>query len=277
MTTTSDEVEQHYARAGIAERVLAALHAAGGDDAAVTPEALAPLDHIHGRGVLATKELAALLQPQADEDILDIGSGIGGPARWIAANFGCRVTGIDLTAEFCRAAEALNAACGLAGRVRIRHGSALALPFADAAFDRAYSQNVVMNIPDKRQFFGGAWRVLKPGGVLALANLCAGTGGAARYPVPWADTPDTSFLVTPEAMRADLEAAGFTIVSFRDTSAEVLPASVKNRQRVEAQGLPRLGVHVIMGERMRELQINSARNLEEGRVAAVEALARKPG
>lgn len=271
------EVVQHYASAGIAERILAALKAVQGADAPVTPDALAPLDHFHGRGVLATEELAALLKPQAGERLLDIGCGIGGPARWIAARYGCHVTGVDLTAEFCRAAEALNAATGLTQQVRILHGSALALPLAAAEFDRAYSQNVVMNIADKAGFYREAWRVLKPGGMLALSNLAAGPKGPPHYPVPWAATAATSFLATPDETRNDLLAAGFAIVSFRDTTTEVLAAQAKLRQRLEAQGLPILGVHVIMGERMKEFQLNTARSMQEDRLRALEILLRKPG
>src|SRR5579862_9345082 len=115
----TNAVAQHYASAGIAERALAALRAANGPDAPVTPEALAPLDHFHGRGVVATGELVALLQPQPGERLLDIGCGIGGPARWIAARFGSHVTGVDLTPEFCEAARMLAEACGLADRVTI--------------------------------------------------------------------------------------------------------------------------------------------------------------
>ena len=122
------EVARHYGSGGIAARVLAALREAQGPDAPVTVDGLAPLDQFHGRGPLATHELVALLQPKPGERLLDIGSGIGGPARWIAAKFDCHVTGVDLTPEFCAAAEALNAATGLTDRVRIIEGSALALP-----------------------------------------------------------------------------------------------------------------------------------------------------
>src|SRR5712691_4354965 len=214
-----EEVARHYGNAGIAARVLAALREAQGPDAPVTVDGLAPLDQFHGRGPLATRELVALLQPQAGERLLDIGSGIGGPARWIAATFDCHVTGVDLTAEFCEAALALNAATGLADRVRILNGSALALPVPDGAFDAAYSQNVIMNIADKPLFYREAFRALRPGGRLALSNLCAGAAGAPHYPVPWATTSATSFLATPEEMRADLLAAGFDIADFRDTTA----------------------------------------------------------
>lgn len=268
-------IEAHYSSANIAERILAALRAAQGQDAPVTPDTLAPLDHFHGRGLPATRELAALLDPQKGERVLDIGSGIGGPARWIAANFGCHVTGVDLTEAFCRAAEALNIATGLADRVRILHGSALALPLPDQSFDRAYSHNVVMNIADKPRFYGEALRVLRPGGMLALANLCAGPNGEPHYPTPWAGTAATSFLATPEETRRDLQAAGFAIISFRDTTAESIAAQETMRKRIAAEGPPALGMHVLMGPRFAEYLANTARGTEEGRLLTIAVLARK--
>src|SRR3712207_2346217 len=138
-----DKVQDHYASEGIAARILAALEAAtGGKAGPITPDALAPLDHFHGRGLKATQEMVALLEPRSAERILDIGGGIGGPARWIAARFGCHVTSLDLTPEFCRAAEELNAATGLSDRVRVVEGGALDPPFPEGAFDRAYSEKI---------------------------------------------------------------------------------------------------------------------------------------
>jgi len=273
---TEQQVIRHYGSTGIAERVLAALREAQGADAPVSPEALAPFDHFHGRGLVATKELAAMLQPQPGERLLDIGSGIGGPARWLAAKFGVHVTGVDLTAEFCAAAEALNAAAGLADRVTIRNGSALDLPVPDGGFDAAYSQNVIMNIADKLRFYREAFRALRPGGRLALSNLCLGPTGDPFYPVPWATTAETSFLATPQEMRADLTAAGFEIVRFEDTTAATLEMQRRARERAERGEPLRIAVQIIMGERAREMQINTTRNVEEGRVATIEALVRKP-
>jgi ubiquinone/menaquinone biosynthesis C-methylase UbiE len=276
--TATDPIARHYGSAGIAERALAALRAANGPDAPVTPEALAPIDHFHGRGVVATEELVRRLDPQPGEHLLDIGSGIGGPARWIAARCHVHVTGVDLTPEFCAAARVLNAACGLAERVTIIERSALDLPVPDARFDRAYSQNAIMNIADKPRFYREALRALKPGGVLALSNVCAGPAGPPYFPVPWAATADTSFLATPDETRAALEAAGFEIVSFRDTSDELRAGQLRERDRMEhSDAAPPLGIHLILGDRIREMRLNSVRSQIDDRTRTIEALVRKPG
>jgi sarcosine/dimethylglycine N-methyltransferase len=266
----------HHAPGGIADRILGALREVNGPDAPVTPEALAPIDHFHGRGVLATGELAARLKPQPGEHILDIGSGIGGPARWIASRCGVRVTGVDLTPEFCEAARALNAACGMADRVTILEGSALDLPVPDGAFDRAYSQNVAMNIADKPRFYREAFRALRPGGMLALSNNCAGEAGEPYFPVPWATTSDTSFLDSVGQTRADLEEAGFEIVGFEDTTETHKEAARRELAQLQRAELPRLSPRLIMGERLREMRINSVRSLADARLRSVEVLVRKP-
>jgi sarcosine/dimethylglycine N-methyltransferase len=276
-TAASHQVQDHYASECIAARVLAALRAArGGETGPITPDALAPLDHFHGRGLKATKEMVTLLEPRSGERILDIGGGIGGPARWIASRFGCHVTSLDLTPEFCRAAEELNAATGLSDQVRVVEGSALDLPFAEDAFDRAYSENVAMNIQDKPLFYAEALRVIRPGTVFAFSYYGAGPRGEPDYPLPWAASPATSFLSSPDETRSQVLSAGFEIVIFRDKTEEVLPDLRANRRRLQEHGLPPLGLQTLMGERIQELQINVARSAEDGRLTVIEALVRKP-
>ena len=274
----SDEgpVREHYASEGITARILAALRSVMGPDVPITPDTLAPIDHFHGKGVVATEELAALLKPKASDHLLDIGCGIGGPARWIAAKYGCRVTGVDLTAEFCEAARQLNSLTGLADRVQILHGSALSLPVPDSDFDHASSQAVLMNVSDKRGVFREALRVLRPGGSLALSLAGAGSAGEPCYPLPWATTPDISFLTTPDELRGDLLTAGFQIVALRDASAEVAAAFTPILKRLETEGLPPLGEHVVTGEGAKEWRINAMRSLRDRRTSMIEVLARKP-
>ncbi len=273
----ADQVRDTTSGSGIAARLLAALRAERGEAAPVTPEALAPLDHMHARGLQATRELADLLgPPRAGERVLDIGAGIGGPARWIAATFGCEVTGVELDPEYCAAAAALNAAAGLADRVRVVEGNALALPLPDGGFDRAYSHNVVMCVADKPGFWREALRVLRPGGTLAVIAYAAGPAGPPHHPCPWSVEPSGTFLSTPGQTGAELEAAGFEVALLRDTTAAALPALREARRRVEREGPPRLGLHVLVGPGMVQRQANAARSLEEGRLATVEVLARRP-
>jgi len=268
----TNAIESHYSNAGIIERVMAAL----GPGGEISLEALAPMDHFHGRGLAATRDLAALLDPRPGEHLLDLGCGIGGPARWFAAHFGCRVTGIDLTADYCDAAEALTEATGQTDEVRIIQGNALETPFEDGSFDRAYSQNVAMNIADKQAFYREALRVLKPGGALALSNLGEGPNGPPYYPTPWAASAETSFLVSLEQTRADLLASGFEIQSLEDATSRVRPRVIKTLERFEAEGFPKHSVSVVLGEQFKDLQLNSMRSTRDGRTAMIEALARKP-
>lgn len=273
--SVGESVERHYKSTGIAERIIAALRSVVGDNQPIDPDALAPLDHFHGRGVEATKEIAAILRAHPGERVVDIGCGIGGPARWITSKYGCHVIGVDLTEEFCKAARILNAATKLSDWVQIVCGDAVELPFKSEVFDRAYSQNVIMNIANKVGFYREALRVLRPEGVIAVSNLAAGPKGEPCFPLPWARNKSTSFLSTPEQTRADLTAAGFKIISFRDVTRDVLPAVIAHRRRLETEALPSLGIHILMGNGFKELQINSARSLEDRRLLMLEVLAAK--
>jgi SAM-dependent methyltransferase len=272
MGETRNPVEAHYTTRDLGAAILAVLQAMGKDIEHLTPDDLAPVDEFHGGQRPATVQLAELAGITGGERVLDVGSGLGGPSRFLAWRYGCRVSGVDLTAEFCRVAEMLTRRTGLEGWVDHRQGDALALPFDDASFDLVWSQNAAMNIADRDRLYREMRRVLKPGGKLALQEVAAGPGGPPHYPVQWAREPGISFLSSPEATRARLEAAGFRIVAWVDTTEAALASARARARHADAGRPPPLGTHLILGPDWREMAKNSARNLEEHRTTLFNAV-----
>ena len=161
----------------------------------------------------------------------------------------------------------LTAKVGLDGLIDYHQGDATNLPFEDNQFDVVWTEHVAMNIPDKRRFYSEMYRVLKPGGTLAIYDVLAGASGPVLYPVPWARTPDTSFLVSPEELRNLLLDAGFSISDWKDTTAEARVWFVNVAERIRRDGFPALGFHLLMGQDFRAMAQNQGRNLEEGRIS----------
>ena len=208
--------------------------------------------------------------------VLDVGSGIGGPARTLAAEFGAAVVGLDLTEEFCRAATVLTDLVGLADRVTFRHGDALALPFPDARFDAVWSQNSIMNIPDHARLFAEMHRVLVPGGTLALEAVFAGAVEGVIFPTFWASAPELNFLMAPAAARALLGSAGFREVLWEDTTADTLDHARRRQPPPPAPvAAPALGRDTIVLEDVARKIENAVRNLEQARIVTVRAVLRR--
>lgn len=274
--STDPEIIRHYSRQDLLSRLNAALLEDGADPDHPTPDTLAPYDQFHGRGLDATVEIAGLMRAGAGDHLLDIGSGIGGPARFFARRFGCRVTGIDLTPEFCSVARHLTRLLALDDRVTFEVGDALAMPFGAAGFDGAYSMNVSMNIADKSAFYREIHRVLKPGAWLVLSELARGEGGEMEYPTPWARSARTSFLSTPDETQRGLLAAGFDVVRLQSTREQALAFGAHSRALVaRGEKPPHRAVMLIHGDIAGQAMANVGRGLAERSIDPIEVLCRK--
>ncbi len=265
MAEDAGAIERNYGRSGLIARTLAAIAAADLDPKALDRSDLQPLDEFHIRGRAATRDLATLAGLSEGASVVDVGCGVGGPARTLAAEVGCRVTGVDLMAEYCELAEMLTAGTGLSGRVTVRQGSALEMPFDDGAFDAAWMQHVSMNIEDKARLYREIRRVLRVGGVLALNEVYAGPMGERRYPVPWAADAGIDFLVSQEEARRTITAAGMREVQWTDVtekSTEWFRSMLAARRSGPP---PALGLHLLVDD-FPTRAANVLRNLEEGRI-----------
>jgi SAM-dependent methyltransferase len=272
-TQVNESVQAHYGRTGLGDLILAALEKAGKDLSRLTPEDLAPIDEFHIRGRAATLELARAARVDSTKRVLDVGSGVGGTSRCLAREFGCHVTGIDLTDEYVRTAAMLSERIGLAGLVDYHQGDATSLPFPDASFDIVWTVHVAMNIPDKPKLYREMRRVLKPGGTLAIYDILAGPSGQVIFPVPWARTRESSFLATPDQLRGLLGEAGFTIEAWSDTTDAARAWFTALAEKIRREGVAPLGFHVLLGSDFPAMAQNQRRNLEEGRIVLAQIIA----
>ena len=271
MTSTAKVVRDHYQEAiGDRDALMAHLSQTVDDMGGSADAAqLARLDQFHFGGLAATAELARRAGVRPDMKVLDAGSGLGGPARYLAETFGCHVTGVDLAPDYVAIASLFTTKAGLSGQVRFQAGDLTALPFDDASFDLVWTQHVAMNIRDRPRLYGELRRVLKPGHTFAFYDPIAGDRGQPPlYPVPWAASADTSTLLTKNETIAVLEAAGFRMAAVEDVTEDALGW-------MSQQGAPVAGAvnaTMIVGARMTDMAANFGRSLKEGRVRLLMGL-----
>ncbi len=267
-------VGEHYASDDLAVAILTALHKAGNDLDSITAQDLTPVDQLHTRGKDATLELAHLAGITPEMRVLDVGGGLGGPARTLATEIGCSVEVLDVTEEFCRAGEMLTTRTGLGDLVSFRYASALDMPHPDASFDAVWVQHSSMNIADKERLYAEIHRVLRPGGHLALHEIMAGPVAPIHFPVPWARGPEISFLRPPEEVRALIVSIGFDESAWVDDTASALPWFRERLAAADAASgeLPPLGPHLVLGADLGQMFQNLARNLQEDRVVVVKGV-----
>lgn len=275
MTINSEAVRQRYATSGILERVIAFLQERGVDPERPKYQDFFSFDQLHGRGIQATREHIERAGIKSSVHVLDLGCGVGGSSRVIAATCGCRVTGIDITAQYVEVARELTRRCGMGDRIEFQQADALDLPFTEGTFDHVWCQYVTMNIRDKKKLASEVARVLKRDSRFSCSELEQGPGGALIFPLPWATDVSASFLVTPEAMRQALEDGGLRIIEQTDLSEANLTFSKEVRARAE-RGEPQLNAnYVVMGDDFSERAMNVGKCAAERRVVEHFILAKK--
>jgi SAM-dependent methyltransferase len=271
MTEGQSKVRDHWTRTGVLARIDAVLTELGHDPKSITPEMLASVEHLHTGGEATTRDQAERITFTPDCRVLDIGCGTGGPARYLAHTYGCRVEGIDLTRELVETGQVLTQRRGLADRVTLLLGDALELPYPDLAFDVVWCQNVTMNIADKAGFLAGVHRVLKPGGIFTSTEFSLGPGGAVIYPLFWAYDASINFLDPEDVMRAQFDKAGFRIrdwINYTDSAIEQMMAVVA--------GSNKLSTPLVFGDDTPERVRNGQRNLIEKRIIYWMITAERP-
>jgi SAM-dependent methyltransferase len=251
------------------EALLDAVAASGIDLCTATPDTLAPLDQFHGGGKAATRALAHQAGIAAGMRVLDVGGGLGGPARMLAVEYGALVTVLDLTADYLRAGALLTARLGLTGRVTFCHGQALDLPFPDGSFDLVWTQNSGMQIADKVRLYGGFFRVLRSAGRLAQLEPIAGPVQPPHFPLMWASKPADSHLLSADTLCEVILTTGFRVrhwqpaVRFPESAPSPVSAPITIQR-------------LVMGEHLLAIREAGARNTAEDRMHTMLAVCERP-
>lgn len=274
MSKMEKSVSRHYGSSDIMNAVRRGLERAGKDLEALTIDDLAPVDAFHTRGRESTEELASLEHPKPSHEVLDVGCGLGGSARFLADRFGCSVTGIDLTDQYILAAQELTELTGLTGSVNFVQGSAVELPFDDETFQIVWTEHAQMNIDDKGRFYGEISRVLKPGGALLFHDIFGGPGELV-FPLPWAEDESISCLATIDQAREFMQDSGLTIEHWFDRANESKEFFEQVVAKVDANGLPPIGIHLLMGDTASQKLTNYVASLKNQGFTVALGVARK--
>mgnify|MGYP000061615943 FL=1 len=269
------DIENFWTRGDLYSRINQAMSDSGLNNKKLEIEDLFPIDQYHARGIGATKDLGKRMPITKNQKILDVGCGLGGPARYYAKEFKCHITGVDITPSFIEIGNNFNRLTSMSTMVDLYVGNGEKLEFEDEVFDGAYSQHVTMNISDRMKFFSEIYRVLKKGSFFAFTEHGLGPEGDPIFPLPWADNQEMSFLLPLENTNAILKEIGFQNIKIIETGDKYIAGYEKLIQKQPKSEKPTLGIHVIGGSSMHERSINSMRSIKENRTLPFEIVCEK--
>ena len=275
-TDISNLVASHYTEGSLLGRIEAGLTKLGKSVDNVSLKDLAPVEEFHTGGRVATKALLDQLSLTEQHQVLDVGCGLGGSSRFAASEYGCQMTGVDLTTEFIESGLVINQWVGLAQKIELLLGSATELNLNESRFDHAFMLHVGMNIEDKQAVMSNVYRALKPGGCFAVYDMMRVGDAELQLPVPWASQPQANAIAPPETYRDAFTAAGFSLIAERNRKDFALEFFAKVKaQNAENDGPPPIGIHVVMGDNAALKVKNVLSCMTEGGIAPVEMIGQK--
>lgn len=267
-------IKNHYNKAQLFEDILERLKQHGIDPENITRSDLSRVDEFHVRGAEVSREIAREINLN-ESRILDVGCGIGGPARMLADEFNCNVTGIDMSHEFVLAARKLSDLVGLRDKTEFLQGDALELPFENGSFDVVWTQHVQMNVNDKARFYAEIDRVLTENGIFIYYDIFRKNSSDLDFPVPWANDPSISFLGTIPNMDTILKKLGFTKVQTTDQTENAIEFFSDMFERNNQNGPKKSGMDVFMGASSPEKFGNLLKGLKENKIVLQSGIYKK--
>ena len=272
---SKSDIENFWTRGDVFSRVHQAMSETGLINKKLEIEELFPIDQYHARGIAATVDLGKRMPISKNQKIIDIGCGLGGPARYYAKEFKCFITGIDITPSFIEIGNEFNKLTSMSDNIQLLVGNGEILDFTNETFDGAYSQHVTMNISDRKKFFSEAFRVLKKDSFFAFTEHGLGPEGNPIFPLPWADSSEMSFLLPPKTTISILKDTGFSDIKIIETADKYISGYKKLIGLKSENKKPVLGIHVIGGDSMNERSTNSMQSIKENRTLPFEIVCKK--
>lgn len=272
-----NDLANHYRQENLDDQIKCALDSVINDHKDFDPNIIAAMDQFHIGGAQATRDMLELAQFTLGDRVLDIGCGIGGPARLIAQVCQSPTIGLDLSMDYCLAANLISDQLNVSDQTGFVQGNAIHLPFADNSFDGIWTQHVTMNIENKVMLFSEFTRVLKPGGKLVMYEVFLSSDNTKppHYPLPWSVEGAHSFLDTPDSHRRIMDTHHFSITHFDCVSTSALLSVNQLLQRFQQNRLNKPNLGILLCEHYRSMMENLSSALTQDVLQVFQIIAQK--